>query len=271
MPEYIVPENLVEGSKEHACYLTFVISIDYATDAVKLWRNSRGAYRIYPERFDPQTIVNLGQRTLTSFVRGLGARYPKPGAQAWRKISKILIEKYEGDPRNLTLEPLTIEQIKSKLREFPYLRGNKLSNFYLRSMGEKGLLKISDFPELDIPVDIQVARFTAYTGVLKLLSHSFEGCVHKEPLRTLIQEVWRNAARQIETYPWKLDEPIWTIGSKLCSKRKCSNCPVEDLCNNVKGIQFKGAIMIWASQKTEPSAQGMGSLLRSSSWSICSS
>jgi len=254
MPEYILPDNLVEGSKEHAQYLTFVISIDYMTDAVKLWSNARGIYRIYSERFDPKVIVKLGDRTLTSFLRGLGARYPKAGAQTWKRISKILIEKYDGDPRNITTEPKTIRQLKSELKQFPYLRGSKLLNFYLRTMGEKGLLKISDFSSLDIPVDIQVARFTLYTGVLKILSNTFEGCVHREPLRNLIQEAWRNAAKSINTYPWKLDEPIWTIGSKLCSKRKCGNCPVEDLCDNVKGTRFKGAIMIWESQKTEPSA-----------------
>lgn len=245
MPEYIVPDNLIEGSKEHALYLTLIISIDYMTDAVKLWRNARGTYRLYPEKFDPQVILGLGERTVTSFVRGLGARYPKAGAKTWRKISKILMEKYGGDPRNLTPEPLTIEQLKTKLRDFPYLRGNKLSNFYLRAMGESGLLKISDFSELDIPVDIQVARFTVYTGVLKLTSDSFEGCVHKNPLRGLIEEVWRNAAKKIETYPWKLDEPIWTVGSKLCTKRICSNCPVEDLCDKAKGIRFKDAVMTW--------------------------
>ena len=41
MPEYILPSNLVEGSKEHALYLTYVISIDYMTNAVKLWQRSR--------------------------------------------------------------------------------------------------------------------------------------------------------------------------------------------------------------------------------------
>jgi len=245
MPEYILPDNLSEGSREHALYLTFIISIDYMTDAVKLWHNARGAYRIYPERFDPKVIVKLGDRALTSFLRGLGARYPEAGMKAWRKISRILIEKYDGDPRNITLEPKKVQQLKQELRQFPYLRGNKLSNFYLRAMGEKGLLKISDFSELDIPVDIQVARFTLYTGVLKILSESFEGCVHKDPLRGLIEEAWRNAARKINTYPWKLDEPIWTVGSKLCSKRQCSNCPVGDLCDKVKGIRFKDAVMIW--------------------------
>ena len=29
MPEYILPDNLVEGSREHALYLTFVVSNDY--------------------------------------------------------------------------------------------------------------------------------------------------------------------------------------------------------------------------------------------------
>jgi len=245
MPEYILSDNLVEGSKEHALYLTFIVSIDYMTDAVKLWSNARGAYRIYPERFDPKVILKLGDRTLTSFLRGLGARYPESGAQTWKTISKILIEKYNGDPRDLTQDPKTIQQLKSELKQFPYLRGNKLSNFYLRTMGEKGLLKISDFSELDIPVDIQVARFTLYTGVLKVLSESFEGCVHKDPLRGLIEEAWRNAARKINTCPWKLDEPIWTVGSKLCSKRQCSNCPVGDLCDKVKGIRFKDAVVLW--------------------------
>jgi len=245
MPEYILPDNLVEGSKEHALYLTYVISIDYMTDAVKLWHNARGAYRIYPERFDPEAILTLGDRTLTSFLRGLGARYPEAGMKAWRKISRILIEKYDGDPRNITSKPKTVQQLKLELRQFPYLRGNKLSNFYLRTMGEKGLLKISDFSELDIPVDIQVARFTLYTGVLKILSESFEGCVHKDPLRSLIEDAWRNAAKKINIYPCKLDEPIWTVGSKLCSKRLCGDCPVKDSCDKVKGIRFKEAIMTW--------------------------
>jgi hypothetical protein len=37
MPEYQLPRNLQAGSREHALYLTYVISIDYMTDAEKLW------------------------------------------------------------------------------------------------------------------------------------------------------------------------------------------------------------------------------------------
>lgn len=156
-----------------------------------------------------------------------------------------MLDKYGGDPRNITKEPIIIKKLKQKLEEFPYLRGNKLSNFYIRAMGENGLFKISNFNELDIPVDKQVARFTIYTGVLRLLSERFEGCVHEYPLRGLIEEAWRVAAKSNDTYPWKLDEPIWTIGSKLCSKRKCSTCPVEGYCDKTKGTRFRNAIVIW--------------------------
>jgi hypothetical protein len=33
MPEYVLPRNLQRGSREHALYLTYVISVDYMTDA----------------------------------------------------------------------------------------------------------------------------------------------------------------------------------------------------------------------------------------------
>jgi len=245
MPEYVLPRNLNEGTREHALFLTYVISIDYMTDAVKLWKKSRGAYELYPERFTPEEILKLSPRTVQTFVKKLGARFYSNAAKIWIKISKVLVDKYVGDPRNITREPLEIVEIKKRLKDFPYLRGNKLSNFYVRAMGETGLFKVKNLNELDIPVDKQVARFTMYTGVLKLLSEQFTGCVHEEPVRSLIEEAWRNAAEKMNTAPWKLDEPIWTIGSKLCSGRKCGKCPIEDLCDKTKGVIFKENTVVW--------------------------
>lgn len=249
MPEYVLPRNLREGSREHALFLTYVISIDYMTDAEKLWKKSRGAYEFNPERFIPETILRFSPRTIETFVKDLGARFYSNATKTWIKISKILLDEYGGDPRNITRHPLEISDIKKRLQEFPYLRGNKLSNFYLRAMGETGLFKIKNLNELDIPVDKQVARFSIYTGVVKLLSDQFQGCAHEPPLRDFIEEAWRNAANKLNVPPWKLDEPIWTVGSKLCSGRKCGKCPVEDLCDKTKGIVFKENTAVWSRQQ----------------------
>jgi endonuclease III len=245
MSEYVLPRNLEKGTKDHALYLTFVISIDYMTDAEKLWKKARGMYELYPDRFTPKKILELSKSSVESIVKELGARFYKSGASTWKAISRILSEKYAGDPRNIAPEPLDIAEVKKRLKAFPYLRGNKLSNFYIRVMGETGLFKLKNLNELDIPVDKQVARFTLYTGVLKLLSENFIGCAQDEPLRGLIEEAWRNAARELKTAPWKLDEPIWTTGSKLCSGRKCGQCPIEVLCDKTKGITFKENTVIW--------------------------
>jgi len=249
MPEYVLPRNLREGSREHALFVTYVISIDYMTDAEKLWRKSRGAYEFNPERFIPETILRFSPRTIETFVKDLGARFYSNATKTWIKISRILLDEYGGDPRNITRHPLEIADIKKRLQEFPFLRGNKLSNFYLRAMGETGLFKIKNLNELDIPVDKQVARFSIYTGVVKLLSHEFQGCVHEPPLRDFIEEAWRNATNELNVPPWKLDEPIWTVGSKLCSGRKCGRCPVEDLCDKTKGIVFKENTAVWRRQQ----------------------
>ena len=248
MPEYRLPRNLQAGSREHALYLTYVISIDYMTDAEKLWQKARGAYELYPERFTSEKILAVSDRTLQVFLRRLGARFGSYAAKTWKKISAVLMEKYGGDPRNITAQPSTIKEIKEKLVDFPYLRGSKLANFYIRVMGETELFKVKDLNELDVPLDKQIARFTVYTGVLKLKSGKFQGCASDDPLRSLIQEAWRNAAKTLGTAPWKLDEPMWNIGSKLCTYRKCKQCPVENLCNKTKGITFKENMVMWEAQ-----------------------
>ena len=100
MPEYVLPRNLKEGSREHALFLTYVISIDYMTDAVKLWKRSRGAYELHSDMFTPKQILKVSPRTVENFVKKLGARYYTNAAKTWNKISRILTDKYDEDPSN---------------------------------------------------------------------------------------------------------------------------------------------------------------------------
>lgn len=240
MPEYVSPKGLNRSSREYALYLTYVIAVDFQTDAVKLWRRAKSRYEDEPNLFEPDVIVGLDKEYLRDIVRSLGARYSSGGADGWQRISKILLEKYDGDPRNITKEPITLAELKKRLQEFPYLRGKKLSNFYIRAMGENGLFKIKDFVKLSVAVDIQVARVTFYTGVLKIIG-SYYGCIHSEPVRPMVEDVWNQAAQKISVPAWYLDEPLWSVGSKLCSKKTCGRCPIKELCQRSFEVKFKGS------------------------------
>lgn len=230
MPEYSYPKNIKEGSLEQALYFTYVISVDKQTNAVKLWRNAGRVFEKHPEYFDPKFIVNAESSFLYSLLKSLGARYANKGAQTWKTVSEILLKFYNGDPRNITPKPMTVKEAKSLIQTFPELKGKKLSNLYLRVMGENGLFKLSNLKELDIPVDIQVARFTVFTGCLNLKSGILSGSVNEPPIQTSIEQVWREAAKAIDIAPWQIDEPMWTIGSNLCSSQNCHPCPVKEIC-----------------------------------------
>lgn len=240
MPEYLPPARLDKASREYALYLTYIIAIDFQTNAVRLWSRARSLYEDEPKLFEPEVIIGLDKNYLRNIVRSLGARYPSGGADGWKKISKILLDEYDGDPRNITKEPLSLEDIRKKLQAFPYLRGKKLNNFYIRAMGENGLFKIKDFDKLSVAVDIQVARITFYTGVLRIKG-SYYGCIHHKPLRPIIENVWNEAAKRIGVPAWYLDEPLWSVGSKLCSKKRCYRCPITKLCSKIFEVKFKGA------------------------------
>lgn len=245
MPEYSLPNNIRDGSLEQALYFTYAISIDKQTNAVNLWQNVRRTYEKHPEYFSPKIVSAMDTGFLSSLLRSLGARYPNNGVHTWKTISDILLKLYDGDPRNITREPLTVKQAKSLIQAFPQLKGRKLSNLYLRVMGEKGLLKIVNLKELDIPVDIQVARFTIFSGCLQLKNGTLSGCIHEPPIQPCIEEVWRNAAKGLDIAPWEIDEPIWTIGSKLCSTRYCNLCPVQHLCARNFDASIKANRLFW--------------------------
>jgi len=243
MPEWILPPGIIEGSKEHALYLTYVISVDYMVNAEKLWQNAREKYSFNPDFFNPNFLLKAEKPLLRAILKDLGVRFINNGVKTWKEISKILVEEFNGDPRNLTPIEMTVGEVKKLLEKFPSLRGYKLSNFYIRAMTEKGLIKVRDPENLEIPVDLQVARFTIYSGVLELESGSFDGCIYE--LRRVIEITWRKACENTNIKPYELDEPIWQIGSKLCSKKKCNLCPINDKCSHNFKPKMKRARITW--------------------------
>ena len=244
MPEYILPE-IEEGSRALALYYTFVIAVDYQTNAENLWRNSRRQYNLHPELFEPKNILALQDDELVDFVRSLGARFPTNGAKAWKRVSELLISRYGNDPRNITPKAMRYLDLKRRLDPFPYLRGGKVGTLYMRVMGEKGLFKIEDLDRLDVAVDVQVSRFTFYTGVLKPIG-PMEGGVQSDPIKPAIERIWRHAAREVGCAPWQLDEPIWTLASTLCTNKRCGSCPVQSLCERVFEVRVKGNVLKYA-------------------------
>jgi hypothetical protein len=103
---------------------------------------------------------------------------------------------------------------------------------------------ISDLDQLDVAVDVQVSRFTFYTGVLTPLG-PMEGCVHNPPIKPAIERLWRQAASTVGCAPWQLDMPIWAIASNQCTGKWCNPCPVKELCKQNFDANIQGNILTY--------------------------
>lgn len=238
LPEYINPD-IVDGSREQALFFTYVMALDYQTNANRLWSRSRVRFNRQHDVFEPEVILATNRIELEKLIKSLGGRYPSVQAKAWQKISSILLDDYGGDPRNIAIEPMSLKEVKSRLSEFPILKGPKVGRVYTRIMGEKGLFKITDLHTLDVAIDVQVVKFTFYTGVLKVegfIDEDFQSITIRKPL----EDVWRRAAKELKCPPWKLDEPIWIVASNLCTNFSCRSCPVVKHCLKSFDYEFTG-------------------------------
>ncbi len=181
----------------------------------------------------PETIKNqafiLGQ--LNKFLEG------KPFKETTEEdIFAVFTRKKEGgaSPRSLQQYKMVIKSFYRFLYDLPrhqYPKQvwnlNSGNNKRKAPIRPDGLFKIEDFDELSVAVDIQVARVTFYTGVLNIKG-SYYGCIHHEPIRPMIENVWSEAAKKLSIPAWYLDEPLWPIGSKLCSKRPVIDAQSEN-------------------------------------------
>jgi endonuclease III len=249
------------GDREIALYYTYVASVDYQTDARRLWESTCKEFLHDKKWFTPEFILRVPDEDLSKFLKKIGVRYYRKDVKTWKDISKILIDKYSGDPRKIVPKGLSVREIRERLEEFPNLRGCKISDFYIRIMHEAGFFEVEHSEELSIPVDIQVTRFTLYTGVLKLECGEFtcrKSEICKSELGEEIRKVWGDAAKSINVEPWKLDEPIWRMGSEYCSKRKILNtsdcdqkdrCPISTYCEKTTGFLFTADKIEWKSTK----------------------
>lgn len=228
MPEYVLP-NAEEGSRELALYYTYIMALDKQVNAERLWASAVETYDRDPSKFEPTAIIDMSMSKLENFIKEIGGRYYSNQAKAWKTISRILVSRYQGDPRNITQKPSTLNEVLTIIDSFPELRGEKLSRLYLRVMGEKGLFKLTNLKELDVAVDIQVCRFTFYTGALTSKT-PFTGEISQAPVRSAVTSIWRKTSKEIGCGPYELDQPIWSLASRYCTNKLCNGCPVEGHC-----------------------------------------
>ena len=138
MPEDENP-NLDKGSKENYMYFTLPMALNYQRNSYVLWECANRMYadELARKFFDSREVCHISEELLRKYlVENKVALQPNKQPLIWKKLCETVEDKLEGDIRNLfSINNYSVKKVKEHIannkKDFPYLGGNKICNYWL--------------------------------------------------------------------------------------------------------------------------------------------
>ena len=229
-----VPAGVDVGSREHANFLFLTVPCDRGTKSSTLWQRAK---RLYADRcviYDIQAIASgaVSECDLSDLLLStLKPRYAKPAARYWMANASRLYREFAGDARELFGRGADASCVYRLIRTFDGF-GPKTGGMMLRAAVGLGWASGSGIEAVEMPVDVHDARISFYTGVMSFGApvdaeiDPAEAAAFATPVRRFLTTA---CARRGISWP-EIDRVLWLIGSRGCARRRCSECPLCDLC-----------------------------------------
>ena len=160
--------------------------------------------------FLPEKVVEMSDEALRfKLVKHKVALQPNKQPVIWRTISNTLKTHYKCDVRELFAESshrvrelLNTVQKKHK-KEFPYLSGNKICNYWLYVMDQYTDADLKDKEYLNIAPDTHIIQSSIKLGVID------ENSLSASQLQKEIAERWQQILQDTEFAPIDIHTPLW--------------------------------------------------------------
>jgi hypothetical protein len=195
------------GSRDRTLYFTFAPALNYQRKSEGLWRAALETYRDIETRFvfDPAEAgrgVTAYRRALTRYSLAI---QPEKQTAIWYTIATSLNSNYGADPRNLFSEcDYRVTRIKDLIvgrrRDFPYLSGPKLLNYWLYMISCFTTASFKEREAISIVPDLHVTRATIRLG----LAAADELRGPKD-----VERVWRAVLSGTGLAACDLHAPLW--------------------------------------------------------------
>jgi endonuclease III len=229
--EHQIPEDVKPLSREHVLFLFYIAPLDYLMKSELLYTRAKMMFKNRPELFDPSYVSSTFNETnlheLANLLRKyLGVRFPSEAAKRWYKNSVILLQLYQGDPRNIFKGSRNAKEIFKKITQFRGL-GGKTGGMIFRCMIDLGLAEVENINDVLPPVDIHDVKIAFYTKIVYSEEYSERNA---RKFTRVIQNVWSCICREGGLNWLTVDRALWLLGSNGCAKRKCNNCPINNFC-----------------------------------------
>lgn len=210
MPEDTNPDFSEEEKELRLTYFTLPMSLNYQRDSYSLWKSVLKTFND-PETkiiFNLQSSANLSKEQLRNLLTKYKvALQPNKHIATWQKIAKTIFENWGSignllkfaDYDFLKLKDIVQKQFK---KDFPYLSGPKIFNYWSFIIQEYGKVKLKNSEFIEIAPDTHITKCSVILGVItKEDSETFS--------KEKISEKWRELLHGTGINPIDMHPPLW--------------------------------------------------------------
>ena len=210
MPEDENP-GLERSSKENYMYFTLPMALNYQRNSYVLWECANKMYidKEAMKVFNSKEVCLLKEESLKEYlVKYKVALQPNKQPLIWRKICETIEYKLDGDIRNLfAINDYSVKKIKEYIqnnkKDFPYLGGNKICNYWLYVLEQYTDIKFIDRENITVAPDTHVVQASQKLEIITEEESKLSN------VQSLLAERWENLLKGTNLKPIDVHTPMW--------------------------------------------------------------
>lgn len=210
-----VPEDenphLNKDSAQNYIYFTLPMSLNYQRNSYVLWEC---ANRMYADKnakivFNCRKVCSMPEELLRKYlVRYKVALQPNKQPLIWKKLCETIENRLDGDIRNLfSMNEFSVKKIKeyiqSNKKDFPYLGGNKIVNYWLYVLEQYTDIEFIDRENITVAPDTHVIQASQRLGVI---SHEESKLSN---VQIILADRWKELLEGTDLKPIDVHTPMW--------------------------------------------------------------
>lgn len=170
-----VNPGLPLGSRENYLYFVMTCALNFQRVSPNTWKASLETWNDGKTNFVffPEEVVNTKEDVLRqALLKHKLALQPNKHIQIWKKLSETFHDHFADDPRVLFEKgdfdaEVVLEIVQKDMKkDFPYLSGPKLSNYFIFILLAYSDLKLKNTHMISIIPDTHIMQATKVLGIL---------------------------------------------------------------------------------------------------------
>lgn len=230
-----MPKTLERGTVDHAMFLFNVCY--YMRGGIKsndAMKRMATVYDDYPQLFNCEFAKDFSETDLQTILKEHGLGFQGTVAKQWVENSRRMLERFEGDPRNIFSDVTDYDQSLELVQNDRRGKGfvgfqEKMTSMIIYYLMDEELIEPFNFP---IPIDLHVMRVSIANQLVTFTQSGnpvpYGTNLFSKELPAALRDLYLQYAEERQVNPLRLCDAVWLLSESSCGKHP-GNVTIEPL------------------------------------------